>query len=103
MFRATCDNCHQSCEVPFRPSGDKPVYCSDCFEKMGKGGTQTRRTESGGPGGQKDLTGQFKQLNAKLDAILSALTIKPAAIQEKKPAKTAAVKSPKASKKKRAK
>jgi len=20
--------------VPFQPRGDKPVYCSDCFEKM---------------------------------------------------------------------
>jgi CxxC-x17-CxxC domain-containing protein len=31
MHKAVCDECHKSCEVPFRPSGDKPVYCSDCF------------------------------------------------------------------------
>ena len=32
MFKTTCDQCGRECEVPFRPSGDKPVYCSDCFE-----------------------------------------------------------------------
>ena len=31
MHKAVCDECQKSCEVPFRPSGDKPVYCSDCF------------------------------------------------------------------------
>ncbi len=34
MFTATCSACHKDCEVPFRPSGDKPVYCSACFGKM---------------------------------------------------------------------
>jgi len=32
MHQATCDQCGKSCEVPFRPTGDKPVYCSICFE-----------------------------------------------------------------------
>jgi CxxC-x17-CxxC domain-containing protein len=31
MFTATCDNCGREAVVPFRPSGTKPVYCSDCF------------------------------------------------------------------------
>ncbi len=31
--RAVCDECGKDCEVPFKPSGDKPVYCSSCFEK----------------------------------------------------------------------
>lgn len=35
MFAAVCSTCGKSCEVPFRPSGDKPVYCSACFGKMG--------------------------------------------------------------------
>ncbi len=33
MFTATCSSCHKSCEVPFKPSLDKPVYCSSCFSK----------------------------------------------------------------------
>jgi CxxC-x17-CxxC domain-containing protein len=33
MFSATCSSCGQEAQVPFQPSGDKPVYCSTCFEK----------------------------------------------------------------------
>ena len=31
MFEAVCANCGRTASVPFRPSGSKPVYCSDCF------------------------------------------------------------------------
>jgi CxxC-x17-CxxC domain-containing protein len=31
MFTATCANCGREAQVPFRPSGVRPVYCSDCF------------------------------------------------------------------------
>jgi CxxC-x17-CxxC domain-containing protein len=31
MFSATCSNCGREAQVPFKPSGSKPVYCSDCF------------------------------------------------------------------------
>ncbi|MGH2428227.1 MAG: CxxC-x17-CxxC domain-containing protein [Candidatus Limnocylindria bacterium] len=31
MFTATCDGCGGEARVPFRPTGAKPVYCSDCF------------------------------------------------------------------------
>jgi CxxC-x17-CxxC domain-containing protein len=31
MHRATCAECGNSCEVPFKPTGEKPVYCSTCF------------------------------------------------------------------------
>lgn len=31
LFKATCAECGNACEVPFRPSGEKPVYCSNCF------------------------------------------------------------------------
>ncbi len=33
MYSATCSNCGREALVPFQPRGDKPVYCSDCFEK----------------------------------------------------------------------
>ncbi len=32
MFTVTCSSCGREAQVPFRPSGDKPVYCSDCFQ-----------------------------------------------------------------------
>lgn len=31
LFTATCANCGREAQVPFRPSGIRPVYCSDCF------------------------------------------------------------------------
>ena len=37
MFSATCSSCGREARVPFQPSGDKPVYCSDCFQQRGGG------------------------------------------------------------------
>ncbi len=31
MYKAVCAACGKSTEVPFRPSGDRPVYCKDCY------------------------------------------------------------------------
>jgi len=31
MFSATCASCGREAQVPFRPNGMKPVYCSECF------------------------------------------------------------------------
>ncbi|NOR49195.1 MAG: hypothetical protein GQ533_14330 [Methanosarcinaceae archaeon] len=33
MHKATCADCKQETEVPFKPSGDRPVYCRECFQK----------------------------------------------------------------------
>jgi CxxC-x17-CxxC domain-containing protein len=33
MYPATCAQCGKDTEVPFQPRGDKPVYCSDCYNK----------------------------------------------------------------------
>ena len=32
MHTTTCSSCGNPAQVPFVPSGDKPVYCSDCFQ-----------------------------------------------------------------------
>ncbi|KUO77984.1 MAG: zinc-binding protein [Desulfosporosinus sp. BRH_c37] len=34
MFPAVCASCGVQTEVPFQPSGEKPVYCRDCFQSM---------------------------------------------------------------------
>ncbi len=39
QHRAVCAKCGKTCEVPFKPTGDKPVYCSECF----KGKSQNQR------------------------------------------------------------
>lgn len=33
MFPAICSQCGKETQVPFQPRGDRPVYCSDCFEE----------------------------------------------------------------------
>jgi CxxC-x17-CxxC domain-containing protein len=45
MFTATCANCGKDAQVPFQPRGDRPVYCSDCFQPQPRGG--------GGGGGSR--------------------------------------------------
>ena len=34
MHSATCASCGKEALVPFVPRGDKPVYCSDCFQQQ---------------------------------------------------------------------
>lgn len=113
MHEVTCDECGKRCEVPFKPSGDKPVFCSDCFEKRGNSGRygdrDSKRLDRGGynRSGGKDsgrfsrrdsgsnkpeqFIKEFDQLNRKLDTILKALEVsKPVAEKPKeveKPAK----------------
>jgi CxxC-x17-CxxC domain-containing protein len=50
MFSATCSSCGQEAQVPFQPSGDKPVYCSTCFEQRRGGGAGSGGGRYGGRG-----------------------------------------------------
>ena len=34
MFPAVCAQCGKETEVPFEPREDRPVYCSDCYNKI---------------------------------------------------------------------
>ena len=36
MHKATCSKCKKECEVPFKPTEGKPVYCKDCYATMPK-------------------------------------------------------------------
>jgi CxxC-x17-CxxC domain-containing protein len=42
MTQVTCANCGKETEVPFVPRGDRPVYCSDCFNTVGGGRSRSR-------------------------------------------------------------
>ncbi len=33
MHKIKCSSCGKEAEVPFKPTGDRPVYCKDCFMK----------------------------------------------------------------------
>lgn len=34
MYPATCAQCGTETEVPFRPTGSRPVLCRDCFRQQ---------------------------------------------------------------------
>lgn len=67
MHKAICDNCGKECQVPFRPTSGKPIFCSSCFGE--KKNSEPRNTETG----QSQYKEQFEQLNSKLDKILNIL------------------------------
>jgi len=68
MTKATCAACGARCEVPFRPTSDKPVYCRDCFNKKDSG---SDRRQSSGPS-KRDI----EVINEKLDKIMDTLGIR---------------------------
>ena len=101
MHSAVCENCGRECEVPFRPTSGKPVYCSNCFENQrsnldsgnsGNSGRFERRNFERPRNEQSTSPSQdkFAELNAKLDSILKLLenqkpvVKKPAKIKEAK-------------------
>ena len=67
MHDVICDKCKKECQVPFRPTGDKPVLCSDCFRKEGGSRSRDRPSQSG------ISSEQFNQINEKLDKIINIL------------------------------
>ncbi|MHA2394680.1 MAG: CxxC-x17-CxxC domain-containing protein [Promethearchaeota archaeon] len=33
MHNAKCSDCGEDCEVPFKPTPGRPVYCRECYQK----------------------------------------------------------------------
>jgi CxxC-x17-CxxC domain-containing protein len=53
MFPAVCAQCGKDTQVPFQPSGDRPVYCSDCFS------AQRSSSDGGYSGGRGGRSGRW--------------------------------------------
>jgi len=92
MHHAVCDQCGKDCEVPFRPSGDKPVYCNDCFgSKKDNGGSRggdrypQKSFESFQAPAKSDLASssndeikkQLVMLNEKMERLIKAVSSTP--------------------------
>lgn len=92
LFSAICADCRKPCQVPFRPSGDKPIYCKDCFMKRKEktaGDTWRAEAPQGGSPKQSsapvkpqqstdgvqliDLKRQMDVMSEKLDMLLQKL------------------------------
>jgi CxxC-x17-CxxC domain-containing protein len=91
LFSAICSSCGTECKVPFRPSGEKPVFCSNCFGRKHsdeqRGGGRERhalrhevpmaRKEVFTPSRESDhaeLKRQIASLEAKLNRVLHLLS-----------------------------
>ena len=109
LHDAICNECGKDCKVPFRPSGDKPVYCSECFEKKSGGGRGDNRSSQRGGynkpryGGDSrslgspdfsQLTKNIDILNSKLDKIIFLLGSDEKKVKVKAKAKPKKVKKP---------
>ena len=80
MHKAVCDGCGDDCEVPFRPTSGKPIFCSNCFKKddnRPQRDNRPRRDDRSSDRGQNNekLTESINNLNKKLDQILNILQI----------------------------
>lgn len=100
MHTAVCDDCKNTCEVPFRPTDGKPVYCKDCFAKRGGGPAKGAMASGHRPDFNKDTRDSFSandiktqlaMLNIKLDKILKEVSdspstpaVKPVVVKEVK-------------------
>lgn len=115
MFSAVCESCQKSCEVPFRPNGQKPVYCQNCFNGQEKGGNNFKpsfdRKKFGGHDSYRapseprndnrtdQLQKQIEALGSKLDKVIDLIkNIQTPAVsfseETKKALKEASVKKP---------
>lgn len=65
MHTVTCDKCGERCEVPFRPTEGKPVYCYNCFKNQDNSESKHSASKN-----------EFDQINEKLNKIMKKLEIK---------------------------
>ena len=83
MYQAVCDQCGKPCEVPFRPTHGKPVYCDICFRSKreaenSRGGGRLSipvktNMESNVSKGNNDELKQLEILNEKMDKLIKAV------------------------------
>lgn len=99
MHSARCSNCGKDCEVPFKPTNGKPVFCKECFGSKEGGDNFDRaprrefdrnerpprrdfdrrhdgpRPSFGGNsnGGNEDLKKQVEMLTVKIDRLIQSI------------------------------
>ena len=103
MHHAICAECKKDCEVPFRPNGEKPVYCRECFSNHGGPSTfdnrasgkrdfaaparapyQSDKPRETAPDRRiDDLKRQIEALHTKLDRFMESMSVKPQKSPEK--------------------
>jgi ATP-dependent RNA helicase DeaD len=73
-FKAICTKCNESTFVPFKPSPDRAVYCTDCFKEQQSSAKKqssnlTFKTRNPDEGHKKDRTSNYESSRVdKLDS-----------------------------------
>jgi len=90
LYPAVCASCNKACEVPFRPNGQRPVYCKDCFGANREGAPmgQSPKREFRAPAAVSvapapkvedsrinDLRRQMDGINSKLDRLIESVAV----------------------------
>jgi CxxC-x17-CxxC domain-containing protein len=81
LHKAICDACGRECDLPFKPTGSKPIYCRSCFRKDGpqeprrdfeRSDSRSRDDFKSEPNFDAD---KLDQIEKKLDKIMKFLKI----------------------------
>ena len=92
LTEVICDKCGRKCDVPFKPTGGKPIYCRTCFRENSLSESKdssksfskkrfddnfesktSNRFESRGQSSPD--AEELQKINRKLDKIMKALKI----------------------------
>lgn len=70
LFDVKCAKCGIDTKVPFKPTGERPVLCRDCFKNDGAAPRKSFSSPAAGPSAS-----DIREINEKLDKIMAALDI----------------------------
>ena len=80
MHEVICDKCGKTCEVPFKPTSNKPVYCRTCFKQNNpyeSNSFKPRNRDNFEPKTNQSNVSheELDKINEKLNKIMKALKI----------------------------
>lgn len=94
MHQTRCSDCGNSCEVPFKPTNGKPVFCKECFGDKDQNdnsfrsprrdfgakpqfkrdfGERNQRNNSHEHHGHDDLKKEINSLSVKMDRLIQSI------------------------------
>jgi CxxC-x17-CxxC domain-containing protein len=96
VHETVCDKCGVKCDVPFKPTNNKPIYCRSCYRQINSGSSVSSDRNNDRPNSSKsefreprsnsfenmalldaqaDLKREIEKINQKLDKIMKTLKI----------------------------
>ena len=82
LHEGVCDKCGKNCDVPFKPTSSKPLYCRSCFRANNSGTLDSRpekpRESFDRPersSSRDTQSEELEKISRRLDKIMKALKI----------------------------